>query len=46
MNAPALRRVDARGKVTGTVHYGADRVPPGLLHAVLAVSTVECSRFY
>lgn len=41
---PPLARVDAHGKVTGTVHYGADRVPPGLAHAALAVATIGRGR--
>ena len=44
VTAEALPRVDARGKVTGTVHYGSDRVPPGLLHAALVTSTIACGR--
>ena len=40
----SLARVDAHGKVTGTVHYGADRVPPGLAHAALAVATIGRGR--
>jgi xanthine dehydrogenase YagR molybdenum-binding subunit len=43
MNVPT-GRVDARDKVTGAVRYGADRVPPGLLHAVPAVATVGRGR--
>ncbi|WP_232666592.1 xanthine dehydrogenase family protein molybdopterin-binding subunit [Pseudonocardia sp. TRM90224] len=43
---PTLRteRVDARDKVTGAVRYGTDRVPPGLLHAALAVATIAKGR--
>jgi xanthine dehydrogenase YagR molybdenum-binding subunit len=37
-------RVDARDKVTGSVHYGDDRVLPGLLHAGFAVATVGRGR--
>ncbi len=41
---PSTVRVDARDKVTGTLRYGTDRVPPGLLHAALAVATVAKGR--
>jgi xanthine dehydrogenase YagR molybdenum-binding subunit len=41
---PSTVRVDARDKVTGAVRYGTDRVPPGLLHAALAVATVAKGR--
>ncbi|MEV4312591.1 xanthine dehydrogenase family protein molybdopterin-binding subunit [Actinocrispum sp. NPDC049592] len=37
-------RVDARDKVTGAVHYGDDRVPPGLLYARFAVATIGRGR--
>ncbi|GAA2726758.1 xanthine dehydrogenase family protein molybdopterin-binding subunit [Actinocorallia aurantiaca] len=38
--ARPLARVDALGKVTGAVRFGADRVPPGLAHAALATATI------
>ncbi|WP_410813513.1 xanthine dehydrogenase family protein molybdopterin-binding subunit [Micromonospora sp. 067-2] len=44
MSGPSLSRVDAREKVTGVVRYGADRLPDGVLHAALAVSTIAVGR--
>jgi xanthine dehydrogenase YagR molybdenum-binding subunit len=40
----ASARVDARGKVTGTVRYGADQTPDGLAYAALAESTIARGR--
>ena len=40
----ASSRVDARGKVTGAVRYGADRTPDGLAFAMLAESTIAKGR--
>ncbi|MEU7042046.1 xanthine dehydrogenase family protein molybdopterin-binding subunit [Streptomyces varsoviensis] len=37
-------RVDAYEKVTGATRYAADRTPPGLAHAALAVATVGRGR--
>lgn len=39
-----LSRVDAEDKVRGRPIYAADRAPPGLLHAALAVSTISRGR--
>ncbi|MGC2779239.1 MAG: xanthine dehydrogenase family protein molybdopterin-binding subunit [Bradyrhizobium sp.] len=39
-----LSRVDGLAKVTGTARYAADNNPPGLLHAVLAVSSIARGR--
>jgi xanthine dehydrogenase YagR molybdenum-binding subunit len=38
------RRVDARAKVTGTVRYGADRLPDHLAYAAFAVATIGRGR--
>lgn len=43
MGQPLTRR-DGVLKVTGAAPYAADRVVPGLLHAVLAVSTIARGR--
>ena len=40
----ASSRVDARGKVTGAVRYGADRTPDGLVFAMLTESTIAKGR--
>ncbi|GLY29632.1 xanthine dehydrogenase family protein molybdopterin-binding subunit [Kineosporia sp. NBRC 101731] len=37
-------RLDAREKVTGAALYGADRVPPGLVHAAFATATIARGR--
>ncbi|MEA2592267.1 MAG: xanthine dehydrogenase YagR molybdenum-binding subunit, partial [Actinomycetota bacterium] len=37
-------RVDARGKVTGAVRYGTDRIPEGLAYAAMAVATIGKGR--
>lgn len=39
-----LTRQDGRLKVTGRARYAADNHPPGMLHAVLAVSTIARGR--
>ncbi|MFE7117684.1 xanthine dehydrogenase family protein molybdopterin-binding subunit [Streptomyces sp. NPDC057654] len=39
-----LPRVDAYEKVTGATRYSADRTPPSLAHAMLAVATVGRGR--
>ncbi len=48
MNAPlvgqALRRVEARTKVTGATRYASDRLPHGCAHAVLVTATVAKGR--
>lgn len=38
------RRVDAHGKVTGALRYGADRLPDDLAYAVFAVATIGRGR--
>lgn len=38
---PNTPRVDARDKVRGAAPYAADQVRPGMLHAALAVATVN-----
>jgi xanthine dehydrogenase YagR molybdenum-binding subunit len=43
MGTPA-QRVDARGKVTGAVRYGADRTAAEMAHAMFAVATVGKGR--
>ncbi len=42
--ASPLRRRDGVAKVTGAATYAADNNPPGLLHAVMAVSQVARGR--
>jgi xanthine dehydrogenase YagR molybdenum-binding subunit len=39
-----LTRRDGIVKVTGAAHYAADRHPPGMLYAVLAVSSIASGR--
>jgi len=39
-----LTRRDGVLKVTGAAKYAADQHPPGMLHAVLAVSSIACGR--
>src|SRR5947209_13837552 len=39
-----LTRRDGVLKVTGTAHYAADHHPPGMLYAVLAVSSIARGR--
>jgi xanthine dehydrogenase YagR molybdenum-binding subunit len=39
-----LTRRDGLLKVTGQARYAADNHPPGMLHAVLAVSNIACGR--
>ncbi|MDO9711876.1 xanthine dehydrogenase family protein molybdopterin-binding subunit [Paracraurococcus lichenis] len=43
MGQPITRR-DGRLKVTGQARYAADNHPPGMLHAVLAVSSIARGR--
>lgn len=38
---PEIPRVDARDKVRGAARYAADDARPGLLHAALAVATIN-----
>ncbi len=40
----AVRRVDARAKVTGRADYAADRLPAGTAHAALVTATVAKGR--
>ncbi len=44
MTPAPLARVDARAKVTGSVKYAADRVPDGLLYAVLTCASIPRGR--
>jgi xanthine dehydrogenase YagR molybdenum-binding subunit len=48
MNAPlvgqALRRVEARSKVTGATRYASDRLPHGCAHAALVTATAAKGR--
>ncbi len=39
-----LTRREAVLKVTGTAHYAADHHPPGMVYAVLAVSSIARGR--
>jgi xanthine dehydrogenase YagR molybdenum-binding subunit len=39
-----LTRRDGQQKVTGTARYAADNHPPGMLHAVMAVSSIARGR--